>query len=264
MGVYGFGTWSPESTQKQDGIEHIMQFSYTAPMTSKLLIEAAYSQFFSNWNPTAPAGALDQEPFIPIQEQSLAGGVPVPNMVYHGYAGLNNNHQTHNVWRGALSYVTGAHSMKVGYAAAYEVTDIFGDFPTHCMPVPLLDGAHSELRASPNGAANRTRYYAFYCRYGPRKPADAAGARATRTPADLPRRLERPLTDSRYGSQPHVPSANVGTPTHIAPRRGLATTCRNGNTASSELSITGSSRHDGVYIAPTLPRRSPIPANRRG
>ena len=123
MGVYGFGTWSPESTMSQKGGDHIMQFSYTAPLTNKLLLEAAFSQFLSNWNPTAPVGALDQEPFIPVQEQSLAGGVPVPNMVYHGYAGLNNNHQTHNVWRGALSYVTGAHSMKVGYQAAYEVTD---------------------------------------------------------------------------------------------------------------------------------------------
>jgi hypothetical protein len=87
-------------------------------------LEAAFSQFLSNWNPTAPAGALDQEPFIPVQEQSLAGGVPVPNMVYHGYAGLNNNHQTHNVWRASASYVTGAHSLKGGYQAAYEVTDM--------------------------------------------------------------------------------------------------------------------------------------------
>ena len=53
-----------------------MQFWYTAPMTSKLLLEAAFSQFFSNWSPTAPAGALDYAPFIPVQERSLAGGVP--------------------------------------------------------------------------------------------------------------------------------------------------------------------------------------------
>ena len=36
-------------------------------------------------------------------------------MPYHGFAGLDNNHQTHNVWRAAASYVTGAHSLKVGY-----------------------------------------------------------------------------------------------------------------------------------------------------
>ena len=58
-------------------------------------------------------------------------GVPVTTMVYHGFGGLNNNHQTHNVWRGAVSYVTGAHSLKVGYQAAYEVTDIFGNYASH-------------------------------------------------------------------------------------------------------------------------------------
>ena len=49
-----------------------MQFSYTAPVTNKLLLEAAASQFLSNWNPTSPAGALNQAPFIPVQERSLA------------------------------------------------------------------------------------------------------------------------------------------------------------------------------------------------
>ena len=162
--MYGFGTWSPEASQKSDGPEHIMQFSYTAPMTSKLLLEAAFSQFFSNWSPTAPAGALDYAPFIPVQERSLAGGVPVPNMVYHGYAGLNNNHQTHNMWRGSLAYVTGAHSMKVGYQAAYEVTDIFGDFATHGLQYRFNAGVPDQItqRITKWQQANRTRWDAFY------------------------------------------------------------------------------------------------------
>jgi hypothetical protein len=145
VAVYGFGTWSPESTQKQDGVEHIMQFSYTSPVTNQLLLEAAASQFLSNWNPTSPAGALNYEPFIPVQERSLAGGVPVPNMVYHGYAGLSNNHQTHNVWRASISYVTGAHSMKFGYQGAYEVTDIFGDFAAHGLQYRFNAGVPDQI-----------------------------------------------------------------------------------------------------------------------
>ena len=164
VAVYGFGTWSPESTMSQDGRDHVMQFSYTAPMTNKLLLEAAASQFLSNWNPTAPSGALDMEPFIPVQEQSIAGGVPVPNMVYHGYAGLNNNYQTHNVWRASASYVTGAHSMKVGYQGAYEVTDIFGDFASHGLQYRFLGGVPNQItqRITPWRQANRTRWDAFY------------------------------------------------------------------------------------------------------
>ena len=166
MGVYGFGTWSPESTMSQDGRDHVMQFSYTAPVTNKLLLEAATSQFLSNWNPTSPAGALNQEPFIPVQEQSIAGGVPVPNMVYHGYAGLNNNYRTHNVWRASASYVTGAHSMKVGYQGAYEVTDIFGDFADHGLQYRFLGGVPNQItqRITPWRQANRTRWDASTCR----------------------------------------------------------------------------------------------------
>ena len=80
IGVGGFGTWSPEATHSRDNSEHIMQFSYNSPVTNQLLLEAAYSQFFSNWGGQTPAGALDQAPFIPVQERSIAGGVPVPNM----------------------------------------------------------------------------------------------------------------------------------------------------------------------------------------
>ena len=156
--VYGFGTWSPEASQTAEGPDHIMQFLYTAPMTNKLLLEAAFSQFFSNWSPTSPAGALDYEPFIPVQERSLAGGVPVPNMVYHGYAGLNNNHQTHNVWRASAAYVTGAHSMKVGYQGAYEVTDIFGDFATHGLHTASTPACPTRSRsASRNGSRPTAR-----------------------------------------------------------------------------------------------------------
>ena len=31
--------------------------------------------------------------------------------------------QQHNVWRASASYVTGAHSMKVGYQAGYQVAE---------------------------------------------------------------------------------------------------------------------------------------------
>ena len=84
-----------------------MQFTYTSTVTNKLLLEAAFSQFFSNWGGQTPAGALDQAPFIPVTSQSI-GTVIRPrrsdrrasdHMVYHGFGGLANNHQTHNVWR---------------------------------------------------------------------------------------------------------------------------------------------------------------------
>ena len=55
-----------------------MQFGTRRRVTNQLLIDAAFSQFYSNWGGQTPGGALDQEPFVPVQERSIAGGVPIP------------------------------------------------------------------------------------------------------------------------------------------------------------------------------------------
>jgi hypothetical protein len=257
MGVYGFGTWSPESTQSQKGQDHVMQVSYTAPMTNKLLLEAAASQFLSNWNPTAPAGALDQEPFIPVQEQSIAGGVPVPNMVYHGYAGLNNNHQTHNVWRASAAYVTGAHSMKAGYQGAYEVTDIFGDFASHGLQYRFLGGVPNQItqRITPWRQANRTRWDAFYVQdQWTRDRLTLQGAlRYERAGSFFPDELNGLRGDSRFGGPKRTLARADGVTGYndIAPRMGLAyDVFGNGKTAiKTNLSKYWQyAANDGVYI----------------
>jgi hypothetical protein len=257
VAVYGFGTWSPEASQKQDGGEHIMQFSYTAPMTSKLLLEAAFSQFFSNWSPTSPAGALNTEPFIPVQERSLAGGVPVPNMVYHGYAGLNNNHQTHNVWRASVAYVTGAHSMKVGYQAAYEVTDIFGDFASHGLQYRFNAGAPDQItqRITRWQQANRTRWDAFYVQdQWTRNRLTLQGAlRYEHARSFFPEGINGLLTDSVFGGPARtLPRADGVTGYNdIAPRMGMAyDVFGNGRTAiKANLSKYWQyAANDGVYI----------------
>jgi carboxypeptidase family protein len=257
VAVYGFGTWSPESTMSQDGRDHIMQFSYTAPVTNKLLLEAAASQFLSNWNPTTPSGALDQEPFIPVQEQSITGGVPVPNMVYHGYAGLNNNYQTHNVWRASLTYVTGAHSMKGGYQAAYEVTDIFGNFASHGLQYRFLGGVPNQItqRITPWRQANRTRWDAFYLQdQWTRNRLTLQGAlRYEKAWSFFPEGLNGLQGDSRFGGPKRTLGSAEGVSSYqdIAPRMGLAyDVFGNGKTAiKANLSKYWQyAANDGVYI----------------
>jgi hypothetical protein len=257
VAVYGFGTWSPESTQKQDGAEHIMQYSYTSPLTNKLLLEAATSQFLSNWNPTSPAGALNYAPFIPVQERSLAGGVPVPNMVYHGYAGLNNNHQTHNVWRASLSYVTGAHSMKGGYQGAYEVTDIFGDFATHGLQYRFNAGVPDQItqRITKWQQANRTRWDAFYVQdQWTRNRLTLQGAlRYEHAWSFFPEGLNGLLTDSVFGGPPRtLPRADGVTGYNdIAPRMGAAYDVFGDGKTAIKVNLSKYwqyAANDGVYI----------------
>ena len=257
IAVYGFGTWSPESSMAAQGADHIEQFSYTAPMTNKLLLEAAFSQFYSNWSPTAPAGALDYEPFIPVQERSLAGGVPVPNMVYHGYAGLNNNHQTHNVWRASASYVTGAHSMKAGYLAAYEVTDIFGDFASHGLQYRFNAGVPDLItqRITPWQQANRTRYDAFYVQdQWTRKRVTLQGAlRYEHAWSFFPADLNGLLGDSRFGGSAKTLGRADGVTGYndIAPRMGMAYDVFGNGKTAIKLNLSKywqAAANDGVYI----------------
>ena len=257
IAVYGFGTWSPESSMAAAGGDHIEQFTYSAPLTNKLLIEAAFSQFYSNWSPTAPQGALNYEPFIPVQERSIAGGVPVPNMVYHGYAGLNNNHQTHNVWRASLAYVTGAHSMKVGYQAAYEVTDIFGDFASHGLQYRFNAGVPDQVtqRITPWRQANRTRYDAFYAQdQWTRNRLTLQGAlRYEHAWSFFPEDLNGLRGDSRFGGPKRtLPRADGVLGYHdIAPRMGMAYDIFGNGKTAIKVNLSKYwqyAANDGVYI----------------
>ena len=51
--------------------------------------------------------------------------MPVANFTYRGWSSAGSNDQQHNVWRASLTYVTGAHSLKFGYQAAYQVQKNF-------------------------------------------------------------------------------------------------------------------------------------------
>ena len=164
VAVGAFGTWAPEAAHVWDDRERIQQYTWTSPVTNKLLLEAGYSQFLSDWGGQTPAGALDTLPFVPVTEQNTAAGVPVPNFLYHGFAGLGNNYQSHNVWRASAAYVTGAHSLKVGYQAAYEVTNSFGNYAKHGLAYRFNNGVPNQLtqRITPWQQGNRTRYDGFY------------------------------------------------------------------------------------------------------
>ena len=257
VAIGGFGTWSPESTHTRKTPEHIMQFSYTAPVSNQLLIEAAFSQFYSDWGRQTPGGALDYEPFIPVQEVSIAGGVPVPNMIYHGCSGLANNHQSHNTWRTSVSYVTGAHSLKAGYAAAYEVTDIFENRPAHGLQYRFNGGVPDQItqRVGKWQYANRTRFDAFYVQdqWTVNRLTLQGALRYERAWSYAPEGKNGLLESSRFGGEARtLPFRdNVTGYNDIAPRMGLAyDVFGNGRTAiKANLSKYWQyAANDGVYI----------------
>jgi hypothetical protein len=258
VAVGGFGNWSPEASHSWDDREKITQLSYLSPLTSRLLLEAGYSQYVSDWGGQTPAGALDTAPFIPVSEQSVATGVPVPNYLYHGFAGLNNNFQAHNVWRASVAYVTGAHSMKLGYQAAFEVTDIFGNFPTHGLQYRFNNGVPNQItqRITPWQQGNRTRYDGFYVQeQWTRSRLTLQGAlRYERAWSFFPEGKSGLLADSVFGGPASTfPSAKGVTGYHdIAPRMGLAYDVFGTGRTAVKVTLAKywqSAANDGIYIA---------------
>ena len=144
-----------------DNREKITQFTWSSPYSNKLLLEAGFSQFASRFGGQIPGGALTD--FIPVQEQSTLGGTPVGNFTYRGWASAGSNEQFHNVWRASGTYVTGAHSLKIGYQAAFQVQKNFQNAGSQISYVfnnrtPI----QFTLRDAPFWQSNRTRFDAIY------------------------------------------------------------------------------------------------------
>jgi hypothetical protein len=161
VGAGFFGALAPEAGNVWDNREKITQFTWSSPATNKVLLEAGFSQFASRFGGQIPGGALTN--FIPVQEQSTLGGTPVGNFTYRGWSSAGSNEQAHNVWRASATYVTGAHSMKIGYQAAFQVQKNFQNAGSQISYVfnnrtPI----QFSLRDAPFWQSNRTRFDAIY------------------------------------------------------------------------------------------------------
>ena len=132
--TFGADTVSPETFPGyHDFPYNTTQATYSAPVSSRTLIEAGYSRFtygYARFGMAAPDGLMD---LIPVTEQTGIYGRP--NFSYRGVFdpldfGFNDNDALNSSWRAAVSYVTGAHNMKVGYAGSFvEVHN--GRVPNH-------------------------------------------------------------------------------------------------------------------------------------
>ena len=115
----GVPTSSPESGTIWDARAKIIQASYSAPWSSRVLVEAGFSSFWTQWGDIRPGGAAVDR--IAVTEQTAMPGMPNSNFIYHGWPATGGTDQQNAQYRAALSYVTGAHSFKVGYQGAYMV-----------------------------------------------------------------------------------------------------------------------------------------------
>ena len=132
--TFGADTVSPETFPAyHDFPYNTTQVTYSSPLDSRTLIEGGYSRFaygYARFGMAAPDGLFD---LIPVTEQTSIYGRP--NFSYRGVFdpldfGYNDNDALNSSWRAAVSYVTGAHNLKVGYTGSFtEVHN--GRVPNH-------------------------------------------------------------------------------------------------------------------------------------
>ena len=166
----GVTTNSPEAGTVWDDRQKIIQATYSAPLSSRMLVEGGYSSFYSRWGDIRAGGALTT--FIPVTEQSTLGGVPTSNFIYHGWPATGSVDQQHATWRAAVSVVTGSNNFKVGYQAAYLVsknTTLVGEQLSYRVQTQTVNGVLQRAqpnqltqRIGPSATSSRVRYDALY------------------------------------------------------------------------------------------------------
>jgi hypothetical protein len=226
VGAGFFGALAPEAGNVWDNREKITQASWTSPLTNKILLEAGFSQFASKFGGQIPGGALTD--FIPVQEQisNALTGTPVGNFTYRGWLSAGSNEQAHNVWRASGTYVTGAHSMKIGYQAAFQVQKNFQNAGSQLSYVfNNTNPIQITLRDAPFWQSNRTRFDAFYVQdqWTTGRLTLQGGLRYEHAWSWFPEGENGVVADNRFGSKFLFPESDGVTGYHdITPRMGAA------------------------------------------
>jgi len=193
-GFFGAGPNSPETGDYASTHQKVQQAKYTAPVTNRLLLEAGFGTYISQWGYTERPGNVTrslvraQEAQAQIFDRATGNriaactGSPTDCLTVGGnlkYRSSNwpTGYIFAHTWNAAASYVTGAHNMKFGYQGAFHRDDdnlfptISNDslmqfqFNTPCVAnpcpaVPIATGI--TLQSGVFTRKVRTEYYAFY------------------------------------------------------------------------------------------------------
>jgi hypothetical protein len=157
IGALGLGgltaTTSPEVSQYLRTLVQNRQVTWSSTVTSRLLLEAGLGSYFAKWGPFEAPGNPTRDLVRVVELQSRT--YDTPNGSVSSLAGLtyrSANWGEHvdnpNRWRATMSYVTGAHSMKVGYQGAYLVEDIENHGNDHNLQYTFFGGRPTSLTQS--------------------------------------------------------------------------------------------------------------------
>lgn len=109
----GSPTTSPEAAASTWGHPtRVQQITWTSPASTRVLLEAGFGTYLSHFG--GPERAGNPPDLVRVTEQLGT----IPGLTYRSQDWSNSHTGNHN-WRGSISYVTGQHNLKVGYAGAF-------------------------------------------------------------------------------------------------------------------------------------------------
>jgi hypothetical protein len=161
-------TVAPENGTYLDGYgQRVQQATWSSPISTKLLLEAGFGTYWSQWGGTPHPGSNFTE-LVGVTEQCSSGcptnGVNIANLQYRSAIAYRHNLQGTVTWRGSASYVTGAQSMKFGYQGGYLYDDQFtysnDQFVAYRFNNAIPNQITQNINAFPQ--QQRVRYDAFY------------------------------------------------------------------------------------------------------
>ena len=145
--------------------QRVQQATWTSTVSNKLLLEAGLGTYLSHWGGWEMPGNPTRD-LVRVVEQCARGCADNGNIAGLTYRSSNwsPDWQGTHGWRASASYVTGAHSLKVGYQGGYLVDNRKNYTNTTFLQYRTQNGIPDQLTENINAfpQQNRTRYDAWY------------------------------------------------------------------------------------------------------
>ena len=192
-GPLGLGGLSSTTSPEIGGYLHahprVRLVTWSSPATNHLLFEAGFGAYQAPFGPYESPGNPTRG-LARVTEQcaagcSLNGGIP--NLIYRS-ANWGDSWDAQYTWRGSMSYVTGAHNLKIGYGGVALVSDLENHTNDLNLAYTVSNGTPISLTQSllPYTTSYRTRNMSLL-RSGPveARTHDAPGRLALRSQLEL-------------------------------------------------------------------------------
>jgi hypothetical protein len=149
---------SPEAVGVFGRPMRVTQVTWSAPLSNRLLVDAGYGGAHFGW------ANFEREPnptrdLIRVLEQCASGCAAngsIPGLVYRSQD-FSDAYNGSYLWKGSMSYVTGSHSVKVGYQHTLMTQDSIWTTNTQNLTYRFNNGVPNQLTQSISPWLNKSR-----------------------------------------------------------------------------------------------------------